>query len=337
MECSTTTHADMSLLLECLRSGEPARRLGRLEGFSEKQWRRIVAMAQENRVAAILRHSLDSIGALDLLPSDARSSLDAARVGAAERNRRLFNDLGEVLAQLTARPIPVMALKGSYLAHVVYQSAGLRTMGDADLLVRRADLEPVESVLRDLGYVMREHSPGDRDRRLRSHYHVPPYVKAGGNRTKIEVHWHFHGPDDGLAMEIDAVWDRAFKSRIAGQEISVPSPEDALWHVCLHASWVHEFYGSGAGAVCDVAAIVSRDAQPVDWAMLVEIARESGIAPHVWAVLHQSRKQLGVPISSDVLEALRPRFATDAFVDRVEHAFLHNLRLRLPGSHNGRK
>jgi len=51
------------------------------------------------------------------------------------RNKRILQELGEILALFQPHNIPVIVLKGACLAHTVYQNIGLRVMLDLDLLV----------------------------------------------------------------------------------------------------------------------------------------------------------------------------------------------------------
>jgi hypothetical protein len=58
----------------------------------------------------------------------------------------LYQELQTVLKtfKFRAASIAVIALKGAFLAELVYENIGLRAIGDVDLLVKKEDLEKVQ-------------------------------------------------------------------------------------------------------------------------------------------------------------------------------------------------
>ena len=68
------------------------------------------------------------------------------------RNMRYYGDLRRLLSALKPEGIPLILLKGIFLAEAVYGDMGLREMSDIDVLARPADLARIAGILTGMGY-----------------------------------------------------------------------------------------------------------------------------------------------------------------------------------------
>lgn len=117
--------------------------------------------------------------------------------------------------------LPVIALKGPYLAERIYGDAALRSCYDLDLLVRRSDLARAEQVLGGLGF-----APNGRA----DDYHRP-WSRKGIN---LELHHNVENPR-AFDYDVDAAWARARLSRFHDAPVWLLAPADELLYLCLHA------------------------------------------------------------------------------------------------------
>ena len=125
-------------------------RAAAVEIFDAAAWQRIVELAQRQRVAPLLYARLKE--RVILPPPEAAQHLRGIYLATFKRNARLLDEVGKILRALRAADIPVIPLKGAYLANGVYGNIGLRQIGDVDLLVKPVDLAKALEVLRTLGY-----------------------------------------------------------------------------------------------------------------------------------------------------------------------------------------
>ena len=69
------------------------------------------------------------------------------------KNIILLDRTLEIVREFKKRSIDFLVLKGLYLAFTIYPDEGFRPMVDVDLLVRRVDLDRIDEVLAELGYL----------------------------------------------------------------------------------------------------------------------------------------------------------------------------------------
>jgi len=129
--------------------------------------------------------------------------------------------LKATLTEFHRRAIPVISLKGPWLAERLYGNAALRSYADLDLLVRRSDISRAETLLSEIGFV-----PAGR----RGDYERP--WRRGS--TAIELH---HDVENPLTFDfhIDDVWQRAQPAEFHGVPALLLAPEDERLFLCLHS------------------------------------------------------------------------------------------------------
>ena len=147
-------------------------------------------------------------------------------------NTLLLKELKNVLDSLAKKSLEVMLLKGAAFNIDVYPLPGLRPMRDIDLLIHREDLATVTEILCAAGY---ERYPPPARNRIEKFQGEVTYIKGSEFPIIIEPHWTL-GPEYPYAgrIEVNGLWSRARKAKLAGAEMLVLCPEDALLHQCLH-------------------------------------------------------------------------------------------------------
>jgi hypothetical protein len=155
------------------------------------------------------------------LPADVRQSLLAINQEAQRTAFLWTSTLKHTLAAFHQRGIPVISLKGPWLAERLYGDAALRSSSDLDLLVQPIHVPVAEDVLCELGFVPCGHWD-DRHRRWR--------------RTNIDIELH-HNVENPLIFDfgIEQAWERALCSQFHGAPGWLLAPADELRFLCLHA------------------------------------------------------------------------------------------------------
>jgi hypothetical protein len=282
------------LLIECLRVDD-AQVPSALAQLSGDDWYRVVEEAAKHDVTALVQRRV-----ADIVPQEAGRRLDAGARVSAIRNLRLYQMLSEVLRALRAHEIPVIVLKGAYLAQKVYEDIAARSMNDVDLLVRRSDLAAARTSLSEIGYTELKKPHVDPEFYAPSP-HVNPLVNRHG--IPVELHWTLEtGP---FAVDFDDVWERARTTTIAGVEILALSPEDLLLHLSLHIAFHHQF-NQGLRPFADIARVVEHHRGEMDWNVLISRANGWRMRKHAYMTLRLAQELLDAAVPGHVLSELKP-------------------------------
>ena len=297
-----------ALLLRCLAG----RRLETGDrGPDTTDWSRVVDIATREHVAPLLFKRLKESGASDFVPADEWRQLRRAYFTNGDRNTRLFRELRAVLDRLRSSGIPVIVLKGAYLAEAVYGDVALRSMCDVDLLVNQAELAKAESALLAMSTTPAEqYRPAPPTGETRPVNEEPD--RGTGRHIQqiqihnltVELHWTITSEAGPFKIDARGLWQRARPAHVAGVEALALCPDDLILHLCLHvsqANWLAELR-----SLCDLAEVIHRFGRDIDWAALVERAREWGAERHVGLTLCLGGDLLGAEVPGEVLERLVP-------------------------------
>ncbi len=153
---------------------------------------------------------------------------EPAGLHAAMRTLRIDATSAEVFVALRARGIPSVLLKGPSVARWIYEKAR-RTYEDCDLLVRSADLDEADRVLRSLGFERRglDSIPGDWPK------HAAVYRRSG---VVVDLHRTLLGVDAGEDRLWDALAPHREPMRVGGADVDVLDPAGRALVLALHAA-----------------------------------------------------------------------------------------------------
>jgi hypothetical protein len=205
----------MQLLLDLLRGQATA------DSGSESQWFTVLDLAERENIlpwtTALLR----------ALPSAGFSSRLNERFRQIHRDAQLSaflwtSTLKSTLSCLRDRDIPVVVLKGPWMAERLWGDAALRAYCDLDLLVRPRDLNRTEALLAELGFVPTR----------RRDDHERPW-----RRGDVAVDLH-HDVEHRLAFdfEMERAWERTQLSDFDGVPARLLASQDELLFLCLHSA-----------------------------------------------------------------------------------------------------
>ena len=291
---------ERELLLACLSESRGQASVSRLEGLGIEDWVGIVRRAVRCRVAPLLHHRLRDLSPGVAIPTSTRRELRDIYFFNAGRNLYFYNELAEIAALLRKENVPVIVLKGAYLAEAVYARRGLRQMGDLDLLVKATDLARVEKRMLELGF---SPDPLNQTEHAELCSHLA-YIRPEMGLL-VEVHWDIEGSPSAFNVDVDGLWERSRRTSVAGVQVSALSTEDLLLHLCLHASFHHLFIG-GVQSLADIAEMLRHDEEQPDWAEVRDRARQWGASHCVFLTLYLAWKLLDAAVPDAVLKDLRP-------------------------------
>ena len=276
-------------------------------GFSPGDWDAVIALAARHNLAPWLGARLKSLGITP--PGAVAEQLDDLRLASAAQNMRLFERLGAILCAFEAAGIPVVPLKGAWLAKAVYSDAALRPMGDVDLWVPRPRIDAARLETERLGYAARARAA--RPQALQDALTGETQMWKAESPV-VELHWNiFPGEWVRHSARIDeqAVWDRTVPAHAGdapagGGGVRHLAPEDAVIHLCVHLAVNHQMSLMGLRTLVDLDC--ARRRWTVDWGLVARRARAWRVAGAVWIVLHALAELLGDPAGELPLAELGP-------------------------------
>ena len=149
---ATAPTATIDLLLRCLQQDWSTATVAQIAALPSSAWTALVAEAHSQKVATLLYHRCCQHGLAPQLPPAVQARLLGFQQQTVARNLLLYHQLRLLLTELQQRAIPVLLLKGAYLAATVYDDIALRHMVDADLLVPESALGAAIEIVMALGY-----------------------------------------------------------------------------------------------------------------------------------------------------------------------------------------
>lgn len=214
------------------------------EQVSGVDWETVGVYAHATGLGPLLLHN-----AGEQLPPLQAARLRLAAQRTQARNATLLAALAQLLRACQDEALPLIVLKGAYLAPAIYRDLGLRGMTDIDVLVRPADFPRLQTVLAQLGYSGKHTDPEKGPGVVK---HEWTYKTAGATPTAattstanpylfaddsfhLEPHTSLTESWFGLRLELgDDIWDRAVAWELEGAPALALHPTDCLLHVAAH-------------------------------------------------------------------------------------------------------
>jgi hypothetical protein len=293
----STSLSEIELLLRlCARS------LTDLPPDAQINWTKLLEVARRHRVMPLLYANLKRVDAGDV-PIEVLSALRTEVQSNAGRNLQLAGELRRLLSEFEEAQIPVLVFKGIVLASQVYGDISLRDAGDLDLLVQRDDIVRAADLLVRLGHVTGYPTASPREAQYlgaltgkrREEYllgHCEHHLVYPPTQLNVDLHWALSLREFAVELGLEGMWRRAKPTQIAGRDVPTFSPEDQLIVLCVNGG--KDAWGR-IDRICDVAQLLRRF-EALDWPLVFDEARASGIGRMLRAGLLLASELLGAPL-----------------------------------------
>jgi Uncharacterised nucleotidyltransferase len=272
-------------------------------------WELLWSQGHLHEVLPLLATTMRRVAAQAAIPQPWLARAQRRLYATLIRNTTLADTLIEVLAAFQRAGIAGIPVKGVVLAETIYGGLGLRSLGDLDVLVQPADLPAARAVLKELQFVQ-EADPGFEN--MHHPFHDPPYYRqASGGDICLELHRGLWATQF-FQLGTDALWTRSSITPLHGAEVRVLSPEDTLLHLAIHRSRS----ALRLRFVCDIAELLQRHAEALDWDYLLAQARVAGARTALFYALALAQELSAAPLPPGIL----PRLGIGALKRRLlEH------------------
>ena len=263
--------------------------------YAQSDWDDILSAASRLGVLPILYFRLQNMGLLADCPEKFVVRCKESWRRTTLTNMRLLHAFGQIASLFQTAGIPIVALKGIYLANHIYPHSGMRQMGDIDLLVPKDDLSQAREILLGLGYTqLAAVAYGDIQAEVEIAHHLAPFVKEGS--PTIELHWHIVKPGEGhYLFPVEELWRRTVACQIGNSSVLALTREALLVHLCMHVSY-HHLFAFGLRPLYDVHTLISLYGGTLDWVEIASIGASWRVAAGIHLTLAVAQQLFGTPI-----------------------------------------
>lgn len=295
--CPPLSHEDELLL--CLAhpklSRERTQRLTQLLA-SPLDWSAVLDQAELHGSTPLLHQHLGQTPSITI-PDRIRTTLADRARSCLVLNLRLRHELLRLLELFNQAGIPVIPLKGLYLADLLYGDAALRPTSDLDLLVRTQNLQASQQVLEAAGCTKLP------DEEQGADYHVS-FVTTDGTMGSVLIELHRDlGERHVAGLDIESVWRSASPITWEDRKIWTMALPDLFLYTCLHA--VKDGLAS-VRSLLDIALLLELYGQDLPWPELAQRVKQARIETSISLSLLLSHELLGASAPSEFLAAIQP-------------------------------
>ncbi len=257
--------------------------------WTATDWAAALEVGRRERLLPLWFVTLRAAGRLGSVPPAARDQVQSAYYAALAANTLALEEAVRLTAQLAARGIDVVTLKGVALLATVYPARGVRPLGDIDLWVQPADAAQAEAVLCAAGYGGLEHQAVRGPQRFLAE-------RTFQRRTPPPLQVDLHT----APFARPALNDAALAAWLWAHRQMAPTACGALWtfdaaaqfvHLALHATQ-HDEGRLAPLRLYDLAQVM---ADPhLEWAAVLAIAQTTRIAPALLQAMQATVAAWGV-------------------------------------------
>ena len=267
---------------------------------SPLEWTLVNRLAEREKLESVLWNRLRDHA--ENIPADVAARLKRRAAVIDFRMSMTASVLQRAVGELAKEKIRVMLLKGAALAATVYPSFTERPMGDLDILVHAADAERAWKRMLTAGWTP-ELSGGEEFHA--SHHHLPALLDPQGLELVLEIHRALLLPNGPFLLNEADVWRDAQPVQLGSTEVSVPSSEHQLLHLCIHFAWSHMLADGLGRTARDVATLLG--SRSLRWPKFAEMAMHARAGSCAYWTLRISRTLSGVDVPPEVFRQLSPR------------------------------
>jgi hypothetical protein len=264
-------------------------------------WDRLRRIARRNGLAPLLFWNANQV-CRDLVPPATLARLRDHFARNSALNAVRTAQLLDLLSLLKRRGVDAVPYKGPAAAVSQYGNVGLREFSDLDLLVRERDVWVAADAMESSGFSPDyEVAPAWRAAFLRDDY-VQMFRRDAG-RTLVELHWRVAPRSFGVPIDADDLWPRLQHAEVQGVSVLMPSVEDQLLLLTVHAArhgW------DKLEAVAGVAALL-RQHDDINWPMVWNLASRMRCRRMVMFGLLLAHCLLDVPLPASMPDTARFR------------------------------
>ncbi|MDR4514810.1 nucleotidyltransferase family protein [Nitrosomonas sp.] len=276
-----------------------------LTHYSESDWELLIRLARRVKLLGRLTLLVKEHGLWNQVPTRIASQLTSGLVQVEKLQQLNRWELNRILWALDEFNTSIIALKGiAYgLAEIPYATGRLSV--DLDLLIPKADLADIESLLTVKGWRHRTLSAYDeRYYRVWSH-EIPPLVHVE-RETEVDIHHTLAPLTSRLKIDTRLLFEAAIPTK--DKTIKLLSPVDMVIHCAVNLFQNNEIANDLRDLLDLHDLLVFFSVQDADfWLRLTDRANQLRLAQIMFYGLHFSQLIFKTPVPGKICNRLRPR------------------------------
>lgn len=309
------------LLKLCAQSN--AKDIGKNKSAQKLNWPHILQKNIKEGIAPLFYDNLSQFKYT--IPQKISERLEQIYLTNAYRNIRIYKKINTILSSFNKANLKVIPLKGIFLAEKIYENIAIRAItSDIDLLIKKEDLQKVNSILEGLGYKTSVHKKLLPCAINKSHMNSINYFKNDESLPCLHIHWHIVNISLPTYMytkniKIARLFKFAKPITIANTQALELMPEHLIIYLAEHAL-KHSF--DRLILLSDIDAVIKKYNKKINWQKLVEEAEEFEMQKQVFYGLYFTNYFLKTNIPDYVLNNLKPKktgFLEKRFIKAIKN------------------
>ncbi|HDX9609937.1 TPA: nucleotidyltransferase family protein [Bacillus toyonensis] len=262
------------------------------EWFSDIDWELFLEQAVHHRVYPVIYQKLKQVDE-ELIPSHIVQSLNRKYKKNTFQMLYLSAEMERINKICNENEIRMIFLKGPVLSQDLYGDISLRTSCDLDVLIPIQNLEKVEMLLLEQGYVKDDYIQTILNDWKWRHHHITFFHPT--KQIKLEIHWRLN-PGPGKEPGFEELWKRKRKSTLTSNSVYMLGKEDLFLFLVSHGArhgW------SRSRWLVDIKKIVNQD---LNWREIHKLMRTYQMLHLGGQALILSSQLLGVRMDERMME-----------------------------------
>ena len=269
---------------------------------ANREWGRLIEIANQERVAPALWSALKRKDLLEALPRNISGMLKRRYSMNAILNDRIKREITEVLRCFNQIDIvPILLKGGAYLFDPAFGDPGARIMRDVDMLVQEDELDQSVQALFDTGYRIEQGQDTEWS------YCYPALVREG-YITPIEIH-RCVGQQNTILPPREA-WRDAMETGNGDVRVMTLSPTHQVFLNIFHSQVQDRGFELGLlwmRQLQDLAEIYRRHGGNIDWGALCQMMRRHGLQNILNSRMYVAHRLFGFPLPPEMFANTRAK------------------------------
>jgi len=272
--------------------------------FKPEDWQRLFKLAKATELASVFCFRLSSLY-LNNLPGTLALRFKNIYLRNLKRNLIFERELIKILSYLREECIPVIPLKGPFLARRLYEDVGLRQCPcDLDLLVQPERFQEAREKLQNLGYFCNQYN-AEHTKKFISQIMLSKSMTGGGN-VIIDLHHGFR--DRFTDMNVEQIWSNAKIISLDGYQAQAPSFEDLLLYLTLESMRSHIYIQNFLNLkyIYDIHNLIAKFNRDINWRTLEYAAGRLNLNAALYFALKISKELFDTNTPKNFLDQIKP-------------------------------
>ncbi|NME82443.1 nucleotidyltransferase family protein [Clostridium sp. SM-530-WT-3G] len=275
-------------------------------------WENIIKEIHEQNIDSLAYYTLDK-NIIRTINSDLREEWKRKVFTSNMIQIKHTREIKQVLSRFNEEGVEAIVLKGLVLRKL-YHKPELRSMSDADILVKKEQYSKAVECLNECGYTFNGHSNDIHE----------AFVKP--NTLEIELH-HKLGNSGFIGVDFsqfeENLWNNSIETEIEGVITKTLSNKDFIIHQILHMATHTKYYGFGIRLIYDFALFIKENYDDINWAELKNELCRYELLKYTEGIMMVTNKLLDIEIPEIFLNNNITKKDIDIFIDNIMNVGVH--------------